>query len=109
MFQMKRVLGSHSLTSLAHLPQVILGDTNDHNHRLTQILLEAGFRDTANGQKRGNHTFPSFAPRPMRPLLRLDKVFYNEKLQATDHRVIVDQRTRVASDHLPLIVRLQIK
>lgn len=108
-FQIKRVLDSHSLTALKHLPQIILGDTNDHNHKLTAIMEAAGFHDSVNGHGKGHHTFPSFTPRSMRPLLRLDKVFYNDQLSAAEHKVIVNAQTRVASDHLPLAVRLRIR
>lgn len=109
MFQVKRILRSNSLQSLGHLPLVILGDTNDHNHRLTTVLSGAGFHDSAGDVRKGNHTYPSFAPRPIRPLLRLDKVFYNDHWNLADHRVILNERTKLASDHLPLSVRLQIK
>ena len=109
MFQIKRVLESHSLTGLRHLPQIILGDTNDHNHKLNPVLEAAGFQDSVTGMGKGHHTFPSFMPRPMRPLLRLDKVFHNEHLQPSEHKVIVNQKTRQASDHLPVMVRLKIR
>ncbi len=108
MFQIKRVLDSHSLTGLKHLPQIILGDTNDHNHRLTPVMESAGFHDTVNGET-GHHTFPSFTPRSMRPLLRLDKIFFNDQLAVTDHKVVVNSRTRVASDHLPLTASLKLR
>lgn len=108
MFQVKRLLTSPSLTGMQHLPQVILGDTNDHNHRLTGVMKSAGFHDTVNG-KAGHHTFPSFTPRPIQPLLRLDKIFFNDHLLAIEHRVVVNDRTRIASDHLPLSARLQLR
>ncbi|MEQ9364106.1 MAG: endonuclease/exonuclease/phosphatase family protein [Leptospirales bacterium] len=107
-FQIKRVLNSHSLTGLKHLPQVILGDTNDHNHKLTPVMEAAGFHDSVNGQP-GHHTFPSFTPRSMRPLLRLDKVFYNDQLSVNEHRVIVNPETKIASDHLPLTAVLKLR
>ncbi|MCR9143557.1 MAG: endonuclease/exonuclease/phosphatase family protein [bacterium] len=108
MFQIKRMLNSHSLTALKHLPQVILGDTNDHNHKLTPVMESAGFHDSVGGQA-GHHTFPSFTPRSMRPLLRLDKIFYNDRLAVSEHKVIVDPETKIASDHLPLTAVLKLR
>jgi len=42
-------------------------------------------------------------------LIRIDKVFLNRRVQLLEHRVLLNKRTRVASDHLPVLAKLKIK
>lgn len=104
MWQTKKLLASHTLKSMRPLPMVILGDSNDRNDRLGPVFEEAGLLDSSQG-RRGLPTWPSYAP-----LLRLDKVFYSEEhWKLVRHHVHRSQITRVASDHLPLVVTLERK
>jgi len=102
MWQTRKLLDSHTLKGMRHLPLVLLGDTNDRNHRLDPVFREAGFADSSEG-RRGLPTWPSYAP-----ILRLDKVFYSqEHWTLVRHHVSRTQVTKVASDHLPLVVTLK--
>ena len=49
-------------------------------------------------------TFPSYTTIP---LIRIDKVFVSNHFQIQNHQVVKNQTTKVASDHLPLIVDLE--
>jgi endonuclease/exonuclease/phosphatase family metal-dependent hydrolase len=69
-------------------------------HRLTKALKDA---QRSPGIGRTQPTFPSGFP-----VLRIDHVFMRGEVQVTHVDVIRNRLTRVASDHLPLVVDLQI-
>ena len=102
--QVKMILESSFLEMVRDLPTVLLGDTNDRTGRLNAALKEAGFVDSYTGNRM--NSFPSYTPSP---LIRIDKVFTNHFLEVTDHKVLRNPGTRVASDHLPVLVTLRIK
>jgi endonuclease/exonuclease/phosphatase family metal-dependent hydrolase len=82
-------------------PRVLCGDFNawplsPAYRRLHDALPEAKER-----RGRGLSTFPS-----RWPLLRLDHVFHSPDLAVSDVRVPRTRLTRLASDHLPLIVEV---
>ena len=103
-WQMKMILESSFLEMVKKRPVIMLGDTNDRLAKLSPILKEAGFRDSYSGNRM--HSFPSYTPSP---LIRIDKVYLNSKVELLEHRVLLNKRTRVASDHLPVLVTLKIK
>jgi endonuclease/exonuclease/phosphatase family metal-dependent hydrolase len=98
--QKKKIVESESLRSLAHMPVVLLGDTNDRSNKLTAAFSDSGFKDTCIGAGR---TFPAYAP-----LLRLDRIFVSDQWTVKEHRVVRNSLTRVASDHLPVYARLAL-
>ncbi len=52
------------------------------------------------------YTFPSYAPTP---LIRIDKIFVNYFWKVHNHIVMNNELTKIASDHLPVYVDLQLK
>ncbi|MCP5482271.1 MAG: endonuclease/exonuclease/phosphatase family protein [Spirochaetales bacterium] len=103
MWQVRKILQSPSHDSMRNLPTIILGDGNDRRHKLNALFLQAGYPDTCTENSRANNTFPSYAP-----LFRLDKVFASKHWKVNHHHVIRTKVTRVASDHFPLNVVLQL-
>ena len=69
-------------------------------HRLTKVLKDV---QRAPGLGRTKPTFPSGFP-----VLRLDHVFMRGEVQVKRVEVIRNSITRVASDHLPLVVDFEI-
>ncbi|HBS07161.1 MAG TPA: endonuclease [Leptospiraceae bacterium] len=104
MSQIRMILESSFLEMVRHEPVIMLGDTNDRVSKLNPLLADGGFQDTYRGNRM--HSFPSYTPNP---LIRIDKVFLNSRVELIEHRVLLNKRTRVASDHLPVLVRLKIK
>ncbi|MCB1321868.1 MAG: endonuclease/exonuclease/phosphatase family protein [Leptospiraceae bacterium] len=102
MWQIKKLIESHTFSDMRQVPLVLLGDSNDRKMKLNPVLDEAGFPDTCE-HNRGFNSFPSYAP-----LFRLDKIYASKHWQVSDHKVIRNQTTRVASDHLPVFSQLII-
>jgi len=97
----RRWLGS---TELEH-PCILCGDLNAVPDATTYRRIAARMRDAQRvipGHK-PRSTFPSFLP-----FLRLDHVFVSDDLDVRAARVPYDALSRRASDHLPLIVDLEV-
>jgi endonuclease/exonuclease/phosphatase family metal-dependent hydrolase len=77
------------------------GDFNDFPPGRVSRALSARFRDVAK-KERPRCTFPSW-----RPMLRLDRV-YSQALEAVGARTDRSPLARAASDHLPVIVDLDV-
>lgn len=99
--QILKILSSQFLHSCRDMPVVLLGDSNDRRHKLDGPITQAGFSDTCPAVR--PKTFPAYTP-----VWRLDKIYINEHWSLKDHRVLKDKKTRIASDHLPVLVRLKI-
>lgn len=86
-------------------PVVIAGDWNEWASRLTRtVMREHGFHlARSDARPRGERTWPS-----RRPLLGLDKIVYRDPVTCHHVLCILDEVTRVASDHLPLVVELSV-
>ena len=88
-------------------PGVLLGDFNASPYSATYRMLKAAMRDaqTPSGgwSKPATSTFPSSFP-----FMRIDHVFLTKGLETVGVRSPYDSRARVASDHLPLVVDLEI-
>ena len=85
---------------------VIAGDSNDWRNLLVPgIASDAGFHVARLPEHRGAgpRTYPS-----RRPLTSLDKILYREPVQVRHVACLVDDRTRRASDHLPLVADLHV-
>ena len=84
---------------------VVAGDTNDWLHRLRRPLARHGGLVAATGEglrRSGPKTFPS-----RRPVAALDKILVRPPVEVVRVEAVQDERTRRASDHLPLAADLR--
>lgn len=96
----QRWLGSEGFVG----PAVLLGDFNALPVSQTYRMLTAVLRDAQDGRgKAPTATFPSGFP-----ILRIDHVFLAGDITVTGVESPFDPRARAASDHLPLIVELEV-
>lgn len=96
----ERWLGSEAFTG----PAVLLGDFNALPVSRTYRMLAAVLRDAQDEVARApTATFPSGFP-----VLRIDHVFLAGGVRATAIDSPFDPRARAASDHLPLVVELEL-
>lgn len=88
-------------------PGVLLGDFNASPYSGTYRMLRAAVRDAqtpgAGWGRAPTATFPSSFP-----FMRIDHVFLTKGLETIAVRSPYDARARVASDHLPLVVDLEV-
>jgi endonuclease/exonuclease/phosphatase family metal-dependent hydrolase len=85
-------------------PLLLLGDFNAVPSSRSFRLIDERLRVAAPRQsRRWRATFPA-----RWPLLRLDHVFHNDRLRLIDARVIDTPLARKASDHLPIVVDLDV-
>jgi len=103
--QMRELVADTARVAAPRDAVVYAGDMNDWRHRLfSDVLAPAGFRPAA-----GDHDDPGHATYPSRlPVLTLDKVFVHGAVtaaRATPSRLAL---AKVASDHLPLVVDLEV-
>jgi endonuclease/exonuclease/phosphatase family metal-dependent hydrolase len=89
------------------LPCIIGGDFNDWRSLLHPIFTEIlGFKcatQSTHGYDRVIRTFPSFSPSG-----GLDKVYYRGGLRSISARRCRMRLSKVASDHLPVVVDLEL-
>lgn len=85
-------------------PAVLLGDFNATPYSQTYRMLQTVLRDAQRGRKAApTSTFPSRFP-----FMRIDHVFLAGDIEVTGIFSPYDARARVASDHLPLVVDLEV-
>lgn len=86
-------------------PAIVCGDLNALPHGATYRRLAARLRDAQRAAPDGHPqpTYPSF-----RPLVRLDHVFVSAEVKVAAVRVPRDAHARRASDHLPLVVDVDL-
>jgi endonuclease/exonuclease/phosphatase family metal-dependent hydrolase len=103
--QAAALIGEKWLASEAFTPPaVLLGDFNATPFSATYRLLCSVLRDAqADCGKAPTATFPSGFP-----LLRIDHVFLAGEIKVVSVESPYDARARVASDHLPLVVELDL-
>jgi len=102
-WQIDHLLGHHLFQESAHLPTVILGDTNDWRNTLADGLLGlSGFRLATSPISRFR-SFPAWLP-----LGSLDKLFVRGAVRVRHARFVHSRLARSASDHLPLVVDLHL-
>ena len=83
-------------------PVVVCGDFNYWLNGPARSLMHGEIHDAAHVVRAAERTYPS-----KRPLLRLDRMYVDrgvEPLRLTSHRT---PTSRVASDHLPLVMRFR--
>jgi endonuclease/exonuclease/phosphatase family metal-dependent hydrolase len=96
-----RVLLDRALDGVAG-PLVVAGDFNDFppgpvSRTLGRLLADAG------SARPGGRTFPSW-----RPILRLDRVYLDERLRVVGFGADRSPHSAAASDHLPLVVDVEV-
>lgn len=88
-------------------PGVVLGDFNATPYSATYRMLRTALRDAQAPSpawpRPATATFPSSFP-----FMRIDHVFLTKGLETRGVRSPYDARARIASDHLPLVVDLEI-
>lgn len=93
------VLKSH-LSQLQE-PVVFAGDLNENSGGAAWRTLADGLVDSAGADDR--HTFPCAAPRE-----RLDVVFVDPRVTVVSYEVVDTPAARLASDHFPVVVELDL-
>lgn len=103
--QAAELLGQHWMGAEGfNNPAVLLGDFNATPFSQTYRMLAAMLRDAQDGVGRTpTATFPSSFP-----ILRIDHVFLTGEIRTTGVESPFDPRARTASDHLPLVVELEV-
>ena len=105
--QLELVVHSAEFSSLlSHEPCLVTGDFNDWRTKLSPILTKLyGFTcvtGSGTGFRKPMLTFPSFAP-----VGGLDKIFCRGQLRVIHSRRCRLMASKVASDHLPILVDFQ--
>jgi len=90
------------------VPSLVAGDFNDWRHLLRPFFVEMlGFRSATGGNADGERTmatFPSFFPQG-----GLDRVYYRGPLRLCAARRCRLVASRVASDHLPVVIDFDLQ
>jgi endonuclease/exonuclease/phosphatase family metal-dependent hydrolase len=82
-------------------PRVLLGDFNEwHRGPVTRGLR----REFSSPMRRMRRTHPA-----MFPLFALDRIYWDVELEGEAFHVHRSRLARVASDHLPVVVRLRVR
>lgn len=103
-WQARRLLDHESLPGDESLPILLAGDTNDWRGRLAKgPLATYGFRELTAPPGRFR-TFPAWLPTGS-----LDKCFARGPIHVHDVKRVVSRQTRIASDHLPVVVDFEIR
>ena len=103
--QMQELLGREWLShpDWVGRPQIMIGDLNATPMTRTYKRIASVYRDAHVAVARPRATFPSRFP-----LLRLDHIFVSQEVKVVEARVISTPLARLASDHLPLLVTVEI-
>ena len=86
-------------------PQVVLGDFNEWGRGLTSAMLTPGLKslDLRSFLTR-RRTYPGFFP-----LLHLDHIFYDPRIDVFNVEIPRTRLAKVASDHLPIVADLRVR
>lgn len=98
-WQVDHLLGHPLFTGSSHLPTLVVGDFNDWRNTLAPGPFARHAFDQVTGPPARYRSFPAFLP-----LLSLDKAFHNPGVRVRDAYVVRTPLTRLASDHLPLVL-----
>jgi endonuclease/exonuclease/phosphatase family metal-dependent hydrolase len=103
-WQVRRLLEHHLFRGRDHLPTVIIGDTNDWRNTLANGPFAIhGFQHVTAPPSR-YRSFPAWWP-----MGSLDKAFFKGPLRVAQSHVSRRQPAVDASDHLPLILDLEME
>ncbi len=82
-------------------PRIVMGDFNEwHRGPVTRRFRH----EFASPMRRARRTHPSVLP-----LFALDRIYWDAELEGEECRVHRSRRARIASDHLPVVARLQAR
>ncbi len=102
-WQVNHLLTHALFQQSTHLPTLIIGDYNDWRNQLKKTsLAEHGFEQITHPPSRFR-SFPAYLP-----LGALDKAFFRGPLAVERAFIARNPLSRKASDHLPLVIDLQI-
>jgi len=102
-WQVERLLGHMLFRSADRHPTLMVGDFNDWRDSLTPSLAAGGFRQVTSPVGRFR-TFPAWLA-----IGALDKVFARGPIDVRQARVVRTSLTKVASDHLPVVVDFHLR
>ena len=103
-WQVSRLLGHMLFRSADPHPTLIVGDFNDWRNTLAEEILAAGgFRQVTTPISRFR-TFPAWLP-----MGSLDKAFARGGVDVRHARVVHTSLSKVASDHLPIVVDFHLR
>jgi endonuclease/exonuclease/phosphatase family metal-dependent hydrolase len=88
-------------------PQILLGDFNATGASLVYRTLTGKLAAARNLVKRADRTPTSTFPSPL-PVLRIDHLFVSPEIQVGAVFAPFDPLTRIASDHLPLVMDFEV-
>lgn len=102
-WQARRLLDHGLFRQSAHLPTLIVGDFNDWLNTLARgPFARHGFVQATAPRKRFR-SFPAYWP-----VVSLDKAFVRGPLAIEHARIVHTRLARDASDHLPLLIELDV-
>jgi endonuclease/exonuclease/phosphatase family metal-dependent hydrolase len=102
-WQVGHLLAHHSFREFAHLPTLIAGDYNDWRNTLARGPFHQSEFHQVTGPPSRFRSFPAFLA-----VMSLDKAFCRGELLVRQARVVRTPLSRLASDHLPLVVDFQL-
>jgi endonuclease/exonuclease/phosphatase family metal-dependent hydrolase len=102
-WQVRRLLEHHLFRSSAHLPTLVIGDTNDWRNTLARGPFAVHGYHQATAPPSRFRSFPAYFP-----LGSLDKAFTRGPLVIEHARVARTKLARDASDHLPLVIDFEL-
>ena len=98
-WQVGHLFGHHLFRESEDLPTLITGDFNDWRNTLANGLFgNRGFEQVTRPISR-YRSFPAYLP-----VGSLDKAYIRGEIAVRSARVVRSRQTRIASDHLPLVV-----
>lgn len=103
-WQANHLLQHRLFREAADLPTLIIGDFNDWRNCLPGGSLGHHGFEQATAPISQFRSFPAYLP-----VGSLDKAFYRGKLRVRQAAVVRSAVARLASDHLPLVVELDLK
>ena len=102
-WQVGHLLEHRLFTESTKLPTVVMGDFNDWRNTLARnCFAEQGFAQITAPMSRFR-TFPAYLP-----VGSLDKAFVRGGIEVERAQPVRSKKTRTASDHLPLVVDLDL-
>src|SRR5262249_44714860 len=88
----------------AHLPTIIVGDTNDWRNKLSKYRFREHHFEQATAPVKQYRSFPAFFA-----VASLDKVYHRGAVAVDRVTVVQSKLARKASDHLPLVIDFGLK
>ena len=103
-WQVQRLVGHALFRSADAIPALLVGDFNDWRDTLgRERLAPHGFRQVTHPASRFR-TFPAWLP-----VGSLDKAFVRGPIEVRNARVMKTSLSKVASDHLPLVIDFRLR